>query len=280
MLAILTFALIAQQAKAAPYVSEYKWLGYCFRGYDYDYYNDDIVAYEEGSTATLMVQMYSDLADKAPFRVKLLMDWMSSNVTSDEVEIEGGTYHRFEITFEVPDVDEASNLYLHDYKIYYQYTVGTTVSTYKYTLPSGYYMFAVYSSDQVDMIDLKSELDTYPDLTTITTFPPIVWTAEGRELGFRAKVEENLGDRTYLQGDFASAKTHYVSALNLTKTAVSTDMEKTGGVEDSVIGILDSLKNQVAFQGYAWLLFGLGFILMSIGAIIYLVRKSGTRQAT
>jgi hypothetical protein len=180
----------------------------------------------------------------------------------------------FTITFRVPSTSAVSDFVTHSYTIYVEHvnsTSGAKKTVGSWTeLGSG---FVIFSADQAAAYNSKMELEaTYP------SYPysiPIL-TAKGRQLLAESSAERTAASRYYTRGTFDSAKLHYQNALALVRQALSDETETWSSFEDLFAGLLRSGGNLLTMQGYAWLLFGIGFILISIGSLVYLMRKRPT----
>jgi len=253
-------------AAAAPHVQSANWLAPVFTGTD-PYYDTTVIAYEAGSTANILVRVHNDYATSSDIKIKVLMDWMTSNVTTDEVTVEGGDYYTFTVAVPIASTSDASNLYLHSYTIYIVYTTNTdppSIIDAVYTTGDN---FAVYSADQADIKGITRQLDA------IGFYSGMYVTAGARDLLLKAGYEKSLGAQTYENGEFATSLTHYKNALNYTQTGISNDITKMTLIEDTVVGLLDSMKGSTAMMGYGSVLFGIGFLFIGIGVIIYSIRK-------
>ena len=263
-------------------VSSHNWIGPTYRGLD-DFYGATIVAYETGSEATLVVSVYNDWWPGVPVNVsavKVGFDW-GINYSSTEcseaspVQMQWHESRVFTIAFTVPGTNVASNLVTHIYTIYVEHVNSTTgpkriVDTWTEDGSS----FAVYSADQAETQKVYQELEAWRDAYTT----PIYMPSEAKELWIKATVEENMADDAYEYGNFADAKTHYGNALNFTKEALTSEVDKTSSFEDALLDLIDSAGSYLSMQGWGFIVigigFGIGFLLMGIGVIVYLVRKS------
>lgn len=88
--------------------------------------------------------------------------------------------------------------------------------------------FAVYSADQADARELKSQLNV---LGWFGSSP------EGNQLMQEAAIEEQLGDTAYSSGNFADAKTRYENALSKTMDALEADTANAQGYNDAMLGL-------------------------------------------
>lgn len=258
---------------AQAWIQDYNWTNPARRNYYDSYYGDHVTSYNRGTTAILAVIIYNNHwtpDNKAYFTVRVKMDWATANATSTETDFEmvQGDSHVFEVNIPIPDT--VSNRYKHTCTIYSEYREalgGTAYPDEKQT----YSNMVVYSSAQSEANSYKMELDAYP---YYYAFP--VLTPEARELLIRAGVEESIGSRSYERGDFTGARNHYESALNLTKEAYISDTSSLSSFEDAFLALIDAGQSYLSYQGWAFVIASIGFLLMGIGAIVYLVRRSGS----
>jgi len=283
---LMLCTVVVLPAKAS--VSNFNWIGAIMRNSYDDFYGASVTAYEENSTASLVVSVYNNYYSAVyPYSavqvnvsaVKVGFDW-GSNYTSTEcsidepVQIAPYQSHVFTITFRVPSTSAVSNFVTHSYTIYAEHVNSTsgakkTVGSWTES-GSG---FVIFSADQAVAYNSKMELEaTYP---SYPYYIPIL-TAKGRQLLAESSAERTAAGRYYTRGTFDSAKLHYQNALALVRQALSNETETWSSFEDLFAGLLRSGGNLLTMQGYAWLLFGIGFILMSIGSLVYLIRKRPT----
>jgi hypothetical protein len=279
VLLILSVGIISP-VKAS--ISNFNWIGAIIRnGYD-EFYGAPVTAYEENSTASLVVNIYNSNYPSSQINVsavKVGFDW-GQNYTSTEcstsnpVQIAYYQSHVFTVTFTVPSVSSASNFVTHGYTIYVEHvnsTAGPKEIVGQWTdSESG---FAIFSADQAAAYDLKTQLESYPSSY-------FFFTAKARELLTTSTVEKNAAGRYYDRGSFNSAKTHYQNAITLIQQAYSNETQKFSGFEDAFAGLLKGGENLLNMEGYAWLLFGIGFVLISIGSLIFLSRKRPTPRTS
>lgn len=266
LLAAIALTPAIRPALAAPHVQSVQWLAPVFTGTD-SYYDTNVIAYEAETTANMLVRVHNDYTTSSDIEIRVLMDWMTTNVTTDEVTVEGGKFYTFTVAVPIASTTVASNLYLHSYIIYYVYTTNTdppAIIDAVYTTGDN---FAVYSGDQAKITDIKHQLNAMGHYSSIYV------TAAARDLLIKAGTEESLGAQTYENGKFADSLSHYQNALNYTQTGISSDITKMTMIEDSVAGLLDSMKGSMSMMGYGSLLFGIGFLFIGIGVIIYSIRK-------
>jgi len=267
LLAAIALAPVIKPVAAAPHVETApRWLTPTFSGTD-SYYDTAVVAYEADTIAKLLIRVHNDYATSSEIQIRVFMDWMTANVTSEEVTVAGGKYYNFEMSIPIAAVTEASNVYLHSYIIYFEYTTNTDPPMIIESIYSTGNNFAVYSEDQADIVDITRELDA------MGFYSSMYVTAAARDLLMKAGTEESLGNQMYDRGKFDSSLEHYQNALNYTKTGISMDITKMTLIEDTVLGVMDSMKGSMSMMGYGSLLFGIGFLFIGIGVIIYSIRK-------
>jgi hypothetical protein len=268
LLAAIALAPAITPVAAAPHAVSAQWLSPVFSGTD-AYFDTTVIAYKAESTAKMLIRVYNDYATaSSDMKVKVWMDWAASNVTSEEVTVEAGQYHTFEMSISIPATSVASNLYLHGYVIYYVYTTNSDPPSIIDVVYTSGNNFAVYSAYQTEIVDIKRELDAMGGYGGY-----LYLTANARELLINANVEKSIGAQMYDKGEFESSLTNYQNALNYTKTGISTDIEKMTLIEDTLLGVMDSMKGSMSMIGYGSLLFGIGFLFIGIGVIIYSIRK-------
>jgi len=262
-------------------IASYNWIGAIARNSPDNFYGVLITAYEENTTANLVVNVYNDrhFADQINVSaVKVGFDW-GQNYTSVECNITNpfvipyGQSHVFSVTFTVPSVLLANNFVTHGYTIYVEQVNSTSgnVQILQPTWTQSGDGFAVFSSDQADAYNSKKQIEAYPSTTTISGFP--ILTAQARELIVQSNVAKTLADNDYMQGDFSGAKKYYGDSLNYIQEAYSNDTQQWSTIENALTALIQGGAGLLMFQGYAWLFFGIGFLLMSIGVLVYLTRK-------
>jgi len=275
---MLTFAPVIPRVEAS--ITSVIWIEPVYQGQD-DFFGTTVTAYLIGTTAKAMVTIYNDVwpSQKAYVSVAIQMDWEAKNYTATESNylIEPYQSHTFEV--QIP-ISTTVNTYVpHSYTIfvsYYDKSFGGSLISFDTHSYSG---FAVYSQDQKDAQDYKEEVDTWQDAYSATSVAAVWYSTKFKEYWAKASVEERLGDDSYSKGDFASARSHYETALNYTMQAIEGDVETSTQIENILLGIGESAKSLLLFQGWAYLLGGIGFLLMGLGVVVYLVRRSGRKAA-
>jgi len=263
---VATLISMSTISPAQAAVEEFSWQPpYAYRGYESQFYSTYIVGYEDGATVNLKVLVQSDSSPNINVTSLSLVFDNGFNVTSDlqtsPVKIDYNQYHSFDVSF-TADVTKLSNLRVHAYTIYVNYNDTGGPDTY-YAYSSWDYPFVVFSASQVDAIELKREYDA-----TSTSWYNFE-TAEAKSLARQASVEGSLAYNYLYQWDFANAKTHFQNALDLYNQTFEAEHERGSKLEDAQM----NYYNAAVTQAYAWLLTGVGVILIGIGAIIYAVKK-------
>jgi len=266
---ILIIAPIVSPVEAR--LSSIMWLDPNYKGDD-AYYGQSINAYLVGTEAKALVTVYNDLGEKAYVTVRMQTDWEAANRTSTEIDklIKPGQSHTFEVVVPIPTT--VSNLVVHSYTIYISYYKspgGDLIRTRSYY----YSNLAVYSQDQADAQDYRTQVETWRNAYS-PTFYLFTVSAKANELWIKGATEKALGDRNYEYGDFENAKTHYELALNYTLESLKYDTETGQSFEDNLLGIMESLRSLFGLQGWSWIIAAMGFFFMGIGVVVYLVRRS------
>jgi len=312
MLVILIAASWVQPAQAL--IEDWMWLDPDFRGFD-DFYGTDVIAYTEGSAATLavtvdnIIPILPDILNVSAVIVGF--DW-GANYSSNDVNMDSPYQlnsreprRTFVVTFTVPSITVASNMFLHVYTIYVEYVNATTgpkqrIDTFVDTDDS----FAVYSSDQGTAMAIRGAIDLY-----YTSLYPYSFADVEAEILYNKGYAEFLrGDTAYSNGDFATAKARFQSASAFLDQAFAKESTRWAASEDAQIAYYNALANLTRIQAeaamkeadarlteasaamteadaalanadatltnaYGWLAFGIGWILIGVGVIVYGLRK-------
>jgi hypothetical protein len=273
---VLTAVLSMPVARAS--INNYNWISTAVRN-EYDaFYGSLVTAYEENTSAFLVVSVSNDfyVGQLNVSAVKVGFDW-GVNYSSSECSIDNPfglasfQSHVFTVNFMVPSALFASNLVTHSYTIYVE-SVNSTTGPKGLTISwsmngSG---FAVFSTDQAAAHKYKKQVDAYP--TTNFNGIPFL-TANARQLLQQSNVAKALASDSYTRGDFSTAAADYKSSLDSIQQAWSNETAKWSTFEDAIAQILQGGGNLLTMQGYAWLIFAVGFLIMSIGVLIYLARR-------
>jgi len=250
-----------------------------------DFYGNYVTGYQTGSVATFVVNVRNHLSKNMNVSAVIVsFDWRV-NYTSTEVNltsvfaIKPGEAHMFTVSFTVPSTTVASNLVTHKYKIYVD-DVNATTGAKKLLYnnwPLDLSNFVVFSSTQADAKETERELDKYDWGYTI---PYYFYSGEARELYILAKGAKTQGYNAYVKGDFATAASRYHEALDKIEIAWANETTMYSGFEKSLKALVDNGQGVLNMVGYGYTLFGIGFIFMGIGVLVYLVRKSGTPKVS
>jgi len=300
---------------AKAWIDTVNWIG------EYHYYDPywgafNLRTFEEGTTAQLAVRVYNNWGyDLNVSAVIVYMDW-NLNYSSTQVSdtnpsvMPPVTYRTFLITFTVPDVTTASNLYSHSYTVYVNY-VNATGHTHNFGVPSTYSSgFYVYSNEQKECMRLYDELqamfDTYGASPGFDSNEAYVMWREGYML-------QQLAYNAHKYGAFTDAMNYYDDALDKMNTALGTEAdydlewEQYGDANDrewdaiymaeeqayvlnmeaeanatimeaEAIATNASARTTLAqaalTQSYAWIVFGIGFIVFGIAAVVWANKRS------
>ena len=209
------------------------------------------------------------------------------------------------MTFTVPAITVASNMFLHVYTIYVEYVNATTGPKQRIdTFVDSADYFAVYSSDQGTAMAIKEAIDLY-----YTSLYPFSFADVEAQIIYNKGYAEFLrGETAYSNGDFTTAKTRFQSASTFLDQAFAKESTRSTTREDAETAYYDALANLTRIQAdaaakeanarlteanatmteadaalvsadanltnaYGWLAFGLGWILIGVGVIIYGLRR-------
>ena len=227
------------------------------------------VAYERGSAANLIINIRNYMGFDAYFTVVVKMSWTSENVTATptEYKILQGESHVFEAEIDIPS--DVSNLYKHSYTIYSRWRAAPG-GIWSNDEVETYGDFAVYSSEQRQINAIRLTLDAYPYWSPI----PFLTSGVARELMINASIHESLGSQSYSRGDFADALDQYNKALSATENAYAADTKYASSLEDALVAVMNAGQTYLSMQGYAFIIASVAFLLIGIGAITYLIRRS------
>ncbi len=275
IIAFMLLISVLVMGSASAYITDYNWTNPERRSYYDTYYDKYVTAYEGGTTAVLTVTVNGRWTSSgyANYTVKVKMDWATENATSTETDyqIAYGDTHTFKVEIEISNT--TSNIYPHGYTIYslYREALNDSLATDEV---EKYNDLVVYSSEQSEAMQLKTKLDRYPPLYYYGAFIPILTSSEARELITNATIYESMADESYARGDFVGARDNYAAALDYTIEAFAADTGHLTSFEDAVQKLVNAGQSYLSFQGWAFLLAALGFLLIGVGIVVYLVRKS------
>lgn len=256
-------------------ILNHNWTNPVRRNFYDDYLGYVNVAYERGTTANMIINIRNNRGLDAYFRVIVQMSWASANVTAtpSEYQILEDESYIFEAAINIPS--SVSNLYKHSYTITSQWKIAPGDNWIIDDIET-FNDFAVYSSEQTQINTVKLTLEAYPSLSPI----PFLTSPKARELMINATVNQNLGEQSYSRANFTDALSHYNKALTATEDAFTADTEYATSLGDSLVAVMNSGQTYLSMQGYAFIIAAIGFLLIGVGAIVYLIRRSKPPTAT
>jgi hypothetical protein len=281
ILTALLSSVIIVAARGESIEAMTSWTNYAFKGTD-AFYGKDVVAYEAGSTAILVVSVKNDFGARINVSaVGISFDWQkpeggwyNSTQASKEnpVALENGETMYFTVNFTVPSVDVAQ-MVPHDYTVYVEHVnaTGGLVERWSVTrtdlFGSNKQYFVVYSTDQARSRKMDQTIAGIAEPTWNTTKAKLLWQ--------KAMNESAIADYYYELGDFAQAVVHYEKALSLIDEAFATEESKGAASENAVINLKEAkVKEAEAWANFAnglsnmWTLIGVALVLFALGYII------------
>lgn len=301
IVSMLAMSSLTNQAHAD--INQWRWLEPTFTGTD-SFYSASVTAYTEGSTAKVSV-----LVERAPLitqvnitAVSVVFDWGENyTLVVSPVYVLDATIPQaaFTVSFTVPPIAIASNMFLHTFSIYVKYVTTSGSGTFPV---AGGDSFAVYTTAQADAQALKQTASSYS--LPIGGFSSV----EARILWEQGGAEVTKGDTSYMLGNFAGAKTEYQNAINdyaqayVAETAYSQDYRESQTSQNNAyadyyhasadysnktaeaaltsanaaVTQADAASKQAdaaLTNAYGWMAIGIGWILIGVGAIVYGLRR-------
>ncbi len=223
-LLLATLISISNIEPAEAYINRFSWdPPYEFRGYDSIIYDENIIAYIDGTTASIRIPVEGEYSPYMNVTaVSIVFDTglnETLDYTANPVKIEYEEVHSFVISF-TADVSELSNEWAHDYWIYvkfnYPFTDYWSVS-WSYWYPA--YRFVVFTADQDEAMQLYWKYYSYRQSYPPTDFIDI----EARLLAIEADVEGTSGGLDMGTLDFTAAKEHFQTAVDLYEQAFTAE---------------------------------------------------------
>jgi len=321
---ILTTAVsIAVTRPAKADIETFTWLPpYILKDYVGAPYWDDVVVYKDGETVSLLVSVENtDYPTKTLNVSKVIINFydMGKNKTLDYSASPHAIAHNFVEYFTVSftaNLTEAGSASLdHEYRIYVEHVNATTgpkqiVGTYELYWSSVYpgYKYVVWSTSQATAGDLMTEYNYYESNYPWWQFDSI----EGEHLAFQATIHGDMGETAYEREDYASAQTHYQTALDLYADALAAEQSWTQTDQNAKLNVTlteaaaamteanadmklaeaaqteanaavieanaTKLQAEAALtNAYGWYFIGIGFAIgwsfMGIGVIIYALKR-------
>lgn len=195
-------------------------VNYAYSGLD-SYYGVNVVGYRENSYGAVIVTVVNDVgADIRLNKLALIFEWGDVFLAGGLPEtIPKGSSRVYVIDFTVPSITKAANIRPYVYRIEANYTnLATNVTSIWTYRPTNY--FAVFSKEQKEYYDLRSEFTYYLQQYPTTWFTSI----KAIELVRKAHAERQYADYQYSTGNFTGAVIMYRSAISTYKTAISIEI--------------------------------------------------------
>lgn len=271
LLSLSLSMIMVNQAKASPSIAR-RWQDPYYCGHD-EFYGTTIYAYKAGTEASIIVQVTNDGYWNKEADVTVKLEIFGENETSEEtdVKIDPGRTSIFTVEVDVPA--NATNLFRQAYVIWVKFEVETEIKWERFPWSGVYDDFVVYTQDQAEARRLRTELGYWPAVQPSGFGVFLMQSSETWELFEMASIEKKQADYEYAIGHFSSAKTHYGNSLNYTKEAIKTFVSKSSTYEDAMLSLFTAGSGLMNFYGIALLIGGIGFLLMGIGVMVYLVRR-------
>lgn len=257
-----------------------------FLGYVY-------VAYVEGSTWTLNIrvdnyELNSTLypMDARVYSIAVWFDWNKFYNTTLDVTVKYGENYLFTINGTTEQISIASNLFTHSYKVYVEFEDvknATEKGTWYYPKSGTLSGFAVLSQEQYDSALARENFWNF----YYRVSPYVGVYAESLSLGVQAEKESDMADMYYEHGEFSSALEHYNTASNLLDQSFTVytskkseyddlNLNSTKADLDKKLAETEAIKataTATLINSFAFMFFGLGFIIFGVAAILYARRK-------
>ena len=249
LVGLILAGVLLMPTSAQASIGSHVWLDTAFKGYD-SFYGTNVEAYDNGSTATLKVQIKNDTQGFIIVQgAKLRFDWTGGEYTTPDspITVAKGSTGYITFSFTVPATSVASNLSTHSYRIEAEIVREGGVYT---TWDDDGSDFVIYSSDQGEAMSLRQQMEAIG--------VPVLNTVNSRGLLAQSQVEKQLADQEYVAGGFEGAKNHYQQALTFQQDALSQDKDPN---TFSLVGPVGSL------------LTGIGVVLLAIGLTVYVFRR-------
>lgn len=298
-LAMLTLAIPAKAVDGHP---PFGWVEPTYSGYD-PYYHDYIIGYLTGTNWNFTLSWTNWYG--TPINVSSIRMYFSwgKNYTSafaTPTRIDPDQTQIFNLYGVTPPITEAPEHIAPYWYAAYIHHVNSTTTPYEEVgvIDPGYggSDFVALSADHLACLNYWSKYGMFFEGTEYATmlalpqmYPMIPFYAnitEVQVLLTQAFFEFNLGFQIYMAGVFGTAKTHLESGNTLIDEALVTWSEKGTAAEDANLAFQEAQTNYYNALGesnktnaYGLILFGLGWVFIGIGVIIYGLRKPKVAQA-
>lgn len=291
-LSVFIWSSMLNQAQADSFTAI--WAGYTFYGTD-SFYGEKVVAYESGSNAVLYVSVTHNVTYSGQqlnvSAVGISLNWGDTfNSTqanrTNPVRLKWQESRIFTITFKVPSISNASNLFLWDYKIYMEHVNATGVvegieTKTRLDFSPALPFFVIYSSEQTSSRSLATTIDGIKD----SLGTPVGWnSSKAKMLWTKALNKTKAAENHYKLGEFSKAATNYEDALSLIDRAFTAEDAKGTSWEDAQIALLQAQVKW--YEGWSnfynglsnmWTLIGVALVLFALG---YIIRGLATLRKT
>jgi len=305
LLSATMITLVNRANAAPPTLYTFAWIEPAYVGYDY-YYETYITGYVQGTYWNFTMSWTNYYS--VPINISTIRMYFSwgQNYTftppSAPLKVDPGQTKTFTWSGLTPLVSETSELWTHSYDLYIHHVNATNaeITTPPVGVPSSPIWihhgsdFAVLSTDHLGCENLWVKL--HPVLgtssamasTAATSIPPDI--TKVYILMQKATMEFDLAERILKTGVFGEAKTHLTNADTLYSQALDTWDQRGTAIEDATLNNTIAQTNLYNAQAdaerktgdaalvnaYGTLLFGLGWVFIGLGVVVYGLRKPKT----
>jgi len=292
LMPLLTAMALIAPVKA-PDGYPFGWVEPAYVGEDL-YYDEYIVGYLQGTNWNLSLSYTNYYGYPVNIStVRVYFDW-GKNYTyrfATPVQLMPGETKVFSAYNVTPSIAEASELWTHWYDIWLD-NVNSTQAPYEelYPIYINYgYSFAVLSADHLACLNLWAKYGMFfwyydgPYVTQPQMYPFVPFytnISQVQVLITQAFFEFIQGFQIFQAGVFGTAKTHLQAGENLINEALSVWSDRGTAMEDAAMNLqtaqanyYNALGDSSRMNAYGWFLFGLGWVFIGIGIIIYGFRK-------
>jgi hypothetical protein len=257
---VLTAAIsIAMINPAQADIQQWTWLPPYVSKVDGSY-----VVYKDGQTASLLVPVKNDVGVNLMnvSLVYITFDWNQNktlDLSASPERIESGATEFLTVSFVVSATEAVSSSIQHTYTVSVVYVnatgkiVGTLSRSWDFFGGNNKWKFVVYSTDQVDALDLQTRYNSY-----LTNYP-LSWfiNAEARLSAAQAQAEGTMATTDYAtRQDYALAKTEYTTALSIYDQAVAKEDEFRTASENAMLNTTLTANAVAMMNGSAALKYG------------------------
>jgi len=292
----LATATLVTQVRAQPSTWSFAWVEPAYKGYD-TYYGSYIIAYLEGTYWNFSLRYTNwDWAARTinVSAIRIYFDW-GKNYThkfSAPISIKYGETRTWTISNMTPSVEDAGELWTHEYQIYVHHVNSTGHEQELIYGPSGE-EFAVLSTDHLACLNIWMKYSMFfgSGPTLMSDGSPFFTNVTAAQVNFtQAMLEFQLGAQIFEAGVFGDARSHLERGDSYFNSALAAWSQRGTAMEDAATAHLnsetnynnalaDATKKQAdssMVNSIGWLLFGLGWVFIGFGIIIYGARKPKT----